>query len=151
MFAENTAVLLEPDPNYRAAAVDFVKDLYDARSKVLHGEILEHETVMRRNARAIAAAVLQAILERRAFQRRVGGESETPDDLLKELRREKFKPQQVTGVEESPVRTLWGAKYEGPPPETDTESEPAATPKKHRTKRKKKPPTDLEDDQDATE
>lgn len=122
MFAENTAVILEPDPTFRAAAVEFVKDLYDARSRVLHGDLLEHEATMRRNARALAAAVLQAILERRAFQRRAGVQSETPDDLINELRRGKWVPGQLTGVSESPVRTLWGARYEGPTLETDDES-----------------------------
>lgn len=122
MFAENTALILEPDPSFRAAAVEFSKDLYDARSRVLHGDFLEHEAEMRRNARALAAAVLKAILERRSFQRRAGVESETPDELFNELRQGKWIPGQLTGVSESPVRALWGAKYEGPTPEIDDES-----------------------------
>lgn len=121
-FAENTAALLEPDPRYRDAAETFAKKLYGARSKVLHGELLEHEAAQRRNARALAGAVLQAIMERQTFQRRAGVKSETPDDLINELRRGRWVPGQLTGVSESPVRTLWGAKYEGPPPETDDES-----------------------------
>ena len=120
-FAENSAVILEPDPNYRAAAVDFAKDLYNVRSRVLHGDVLEHEATVRRNSRILAAAILQAILERRDFQRRVGEDSETPDKLLKELRRGKWIPGQLTGVSPSPVRQLWGAPVE--PAQSNSENE----------------------------
>jgi hypothetical protein len=113
MFAENTAVILEPDPIYRDAAVDFAKDLYDSRSRVMHGDWLEHEATKRRNARVLAAAVLLAILERRDFQHRMGVESETPDALLNELKRGKWIPGQLTGVSESRVRQLWGAPFHG--------------------------------------
>ena len=41
MFAENMAVLLEPDPGYRAAAERWCKELYDKRSGVLHGTNIE--------------------------------------------------------------------------------------------------------------
>ena len=34
--------------------------------------------------------------------------------LLDELKRGKWVPGQLTGVSESRVRELWGAKYEGP-------------------------------------
>jgi hypothetical protein len=123
MFADNTASILEPDPTFRAAAVDFAKDLYDARSRVLHGDMLEHEATTRRQARVLAAAVLKAILERRDFQRRAGVESETPDALLDELRRGKWVPGQLTGVSASPVRQLWGASIEAAESQSDDDDE----------------------------
>jgi hypothetical protein len=119
MFAENTASLLEPDPHFRSDAAAFLKHIYDARSKVLHGDTLEHDRELRTHARTIAGAVIQAVIERRDFLRRMDGKSETPDDLIKELRVGKWTPGQLTGVSESPVRRLWGAPFEGTAPDPD--------------------------------
>jgi hypothetical protein len=121
MFAENGAALLEPDPTYRSAAVEFLKKLYDARSKVLHGDVLEHEPIKRLHARTIAGAVIQALFERRDFLRRAEDKTETPDEFIKELRDGKWVAGQLTGVAESPVRTLWGAPFQGDPPETESD------------------------------
>lgn len=110
MLAENAATFLEPTSRARADAVEFIKKLYDTRSRTLHGEKLEHEKTDRRHARMLAAAVLIAVLERREFQRKAGFDPETPDDLLSELRKAKFLPGQVPGVSLSPVRQLWGVE-----------------------------------------
>lgn len=105
--AENSATLLEPDARRRADAVKFVKRHYEARSRTLHGELLEHEHALRRDARMLASGVLVAILERRDFQRRAGIESETPDALLGELRDSKYGDGEIPGVSPSPLRQLW--------------------------------------------
>jgi hypothetical protein len=107
MIAENTAAILEPDPRERAHAVEFVKRLYDARSKTLHGAQLEHAITTRYNARLLAGALLVALLERREFQKAAGFPHETPDNLLDELKKGKWVPGQLTGVNKSPIRDLW--------------------------------------------
>ena len=106
-MAQNVAVLLEPDTQKRLDAEEFVKDLYDARSRTLHGEFLEHESAMRRQARILASAVLKAFVERREHFKKLGVEAEKPDDLLHELRGLKYSGGEVPGIEPSPVRTLW--------------------------------------------
>ncbi|MBI3468596.1 MAG: hypothetical protein HY000_36805 [Planctomycetes bacterium] len=108
-LAENVATLLEPKGEARPDAVAFVKKLYDARSKTLHGEKLEHEEKMREHARVVAAALMKAILERREFQRKAGFDPETPQELLGELKKSKFTPGETPGVTPSPVRKLWSS------------------------------------------
>ncbi|MEX0716722.1 MAG: hypothetical protein WD066_09050 [Planctomycetaceae bacterium] len=107
MLAENVAVLLEPEGHERPRAVAFCKQLYDARSRALHGSHLEQERSVRRRARILAGAVLKAILERRDHMRRIGIDAERPDDLLRELQDAKFSPGEVPGVSDSAVRNLW--------------------------------------------
>ncbi|MFQ5734182.1 MAG: hypothetical protein ACE5KM_19775 [Planctomycetaceae bacterium] len=106
-IAENVATLLEPDAMMRSQAVDFIKKLYDSRSRTLHGEILEHEATALQKARTLASGVLKAFLERKDFQARMGVQTETPDDLLRELRKSKFGDGEIPGVEASPVRKFW--------------------------------------------
>jgi hypothetical protein len=105
--AENSATLLEPEARRRADAVKFVKRLYDARSRTLHGELLEHELTLRRDARVLASAILVGILERRVYQAKAGVDSETPDALLGELRDSKYGDGEVPGVTPLPVRRMW--------------------------------------------
>jgi hypothetical protein len=106
-LSDNVATILEPDSRRRADAVRFVKRLYDARSKTLHGAKLEHEADARRNAWAIATAVFLAIVQRREFQGRTGFAPEAPNELFDELRGSKWVPGEIPGVLPSPVRTLW--------------------------------------------
>jgi len=110
MFADNAATLLEPDLGNRAEAAKFFKKLYNARSETLHGTKLEHEGQLRTQARQIAAAVLLGIRGRREFQRKMGNGSETPDQLLDELREQKWTPGETVGVGAYPVRHLWAEK-----------------------------------------
>lgn len=106
-LADNVGVLLEPDASQRYNATEFVKDLYDARSRTLHGELIEKGSNARLNARHLAAAVLSGIISRRDFLRRAGFEPETPQELLQDLRKMRFDPGQPIGVEEYNVRQLW--------------------------------------------
>lgn len=106
-FKERVAILLENDPQHREAAEDWAKRLYTIRSKVLHGESIDCTQQEIRDARLVAAAVLKAMFERRTGVRRVHGSDETVEDLLRELRSDKYLPQRLTFVEESPVTRLW--------------------------------------------
>jgi len=117
VFSHHTAALLEPDPNYRNEAVSFCRQLYNIRSRVLHGSMLEHDFIFRRHARTLAGAVIRAALERRDFVRRLGGATETPHDFTGELREGQWRQGQLMGVTESPARRLWGAPFEGTLPE----------------------------------
>lgn len=107
MFAENASALLEPDPTYRSSAVRWCKKLYGLRSEVLHGTGFNATRADASNARLLAAAVLKAMIERRDFVGRMGGDVETPEDLLKELFNDKYTPGQLTGVEVSAIAAVW--------------------------------------------
>jgi hypothetical protein len=112
-LADNVAALLEPDTSQRYNATEFVKDLYDTRSRALHGELVETESKARIDARHLAATVLSGVISRRDFLRRSGYEPETPQDLLKDLRESRFTTGQPMGVPEFNVRELWRNRTSG--------------------------------------
>lgn len=109
-LSENVAVLLEPDTSQRHNAMEFVKDLCDARSDALHGKLVETESEHRFYARQLAAAVLSGVISRRDFLSRSGFEPETPNALLQELRKGLFQSGQPLGIEEYNVCSLWRNK-----------------------------------------
>lgn len=107
MFAENMAVLLEPDIAFRAAAERWCKSLYDKRSGVLHGSAIgccREDCV---SAEIAAIAALKAIVERRAGVRRVGGDFDNPEALLKEFRDGKYASGHPMFVDETPINRIW--------------------------------------------
>jgi len=106
-LADYVARLLELDLKQRGNAKEFVKNLYDIRSRTLHGERLDGEEASRRDGRRLAAAVLAAIVERRDFLLRAGYEPETPDQLFEELKKTQYDEGLIMGISESPVRKLW--------------------------------------------
>ena len=114
-IADNVAALLEPDLDRRADAVEFSKRIYDLRSRVMHGEAIESERAVLGQARLLASGLLKAMLERRATMRRLGEEPETPEDLLREMKRGRFAAGLPGGVTESIARTLWGAPTDNAP------------------------------------
>jgi hypothetical protein len=107
MFSENASALLEPEPGSRSQAVEWCKKLYNLRSEVLHGTGFNATSTDVSHARLLAAAVLKAMVERRNFVRRMEGDVEKVDVLLKELFADKYTPGQLTGVEESPIVYAW--------------------------------------------
>jgi hypothetical protein len=107
MFAENMAVLLEPELQFRSAAEKWCKGLYDRRSGVLHGSSIECERAAVRDAECAATAVLKAMIERRNAQRRVLGDDENPEILLSELKVAKYNVGHPMFVAETPVNRLW--------------------------------------------
>src|SRR5262249_10387670 len=109
MFAENVAGLLEPKLEHRTAAEQFATQLYRQPSKILHGDETDLPHARWQHARMLAAAVMKAFVERRLFRRRYEEDrnDETPEDLLKEMRQNKYASGQVFGVQESRVTELW--------------------------------------------
>lgn len=107
-LSTDVAVLLEPELGKRHGATEFVKRLYAARSDALHGKSLEKGERVREQARLLAAGILRAMVTRREFMQKSGCAPETPHDLLKELRTERFRAGQIVGVDEPNVRKLWG-------------------------------------------
>jgi len=102
------AALLEPDSSERAKAKKFVKDLYDQRSRALHGEKIEMEPQARKNARHLAAAVLIAVLNIRYLSKH-GSEAEALVEL-KKLYDDPYQSGLPAGVLELNIRSLWTNK-----------------------------------------
>ncbi len=102
-LATNVAVLMEPDLIPRNDAIDFVKELYNKRSKALHGVNIDGDADARCRARLLAAGVLKAVWEHRTFET---GTDRDKDffKMLRDRNREKGLPE---GVHDSPVRALW--------------------------------------------
>jgi len=101
------AALLEPDLSDRAKAKKFVKDLYDQRSRTLHGEKIEAELQASKNARHLAAAILVAILNLRYISPSI--ETEALPELRK-LYEDPYQPGLPVGVPELNIRSLWADK-----------------------------------------
>ncbi|HNY80314.1 MAG: HEPN domain-containing protein [Sedimentisphaerales bacterium] len=109
-LSENIASLLEPDLGRRFGAEEFVKDVYNARSKALHGKELKKDEPKREQARLLAAGILRAMIRRCDFMRKAGYKCETLEGFLKELRKGKYQAGQTVGVDDEPnVRKLWAA------------------------------------------
>jgi hypothetical protein len=108
-LSRNVAVLLEPPGANRVLAMKQIKKMYGIRSKVLHGTSLDHDSNSFGRARLIAAAALQAMLERRAFMRRLAG-GEGAEAFFAELEQAQLNGKRVDGVQESAARNLWESK-----------------------------------------
>ena len=106
-LADNVAAFLEPELPRRQKAAEFVKDLYNKRSRVLHGEEIEDGDGVRLKSRQLAAAVLHSIITYRDFLKAGGFDPQTPQDFLKDLHERRFEPGQPAGLLESNVRELW--------------------------------------------
>jgi hypothetical protein len=106
-LADYVAALLEPELPRRQKAVEFFKDLYNKRSRVLHGEEIEEGDGVRLKSRQLAAAVLDGIITNRDFLKACGLDPQTPQQFLKDLYEKRFEPGQPVGLLESNVRVLW--------------------------------------------
>ena len=108
MLAENVANLLEPEPKQRFNAIGYVKSLYDARSRILHGSEIDTSQEKRDDARKLAAAVLMAFVDRREYVRRLAPHvDEKPQDLFLQLEKHRYSEGPLQGVVASPVTLLW--------------------------------------------
>lgn len=74
---------------------------------MFHGTSLDDDPNRAERARCIAAGALKAILEWRAFVRRMGAEYESFESMLRELKGGKYVPGQLTGTDASPVTFYW--------------------------------------------
>jgi hypothetical protein len=106
-LSKNLAALLEPPNARRLAAIKKVKDLYNVRSKVLHGASLDHDPRTQDTCRLLAAAVLKAYLERRASAKGADEKAESPDAFFAGLENAQMNGQSVDGVSVSAARRLW--------------------------------------------
>ena len=91
-LADFVAGLLEPEVALRRQAADFVSDLYDNRSRVLHGDRFEGSSKLRSDARQLAASVLFGVWSYQDFFERYYANAPKPDDFLKKLREDFVKP-----------------------------------------------------------
>jgi hypothetical protein len=121
-LADFVAGLLEPEVGLRRQAADFVNDLYDKRSRVLHGDRLEGNSKARADARKLAASVLYGVWSYQDFFERWYKQDPEPDGrpdmrkpeiLFEKLRADFVKPGLPVGVLELPVRALWQKSSRG--------------------------------------
>lgn len=120
-ISRNVATLLQPDPGARREASKKVKDLYNVRSKALHGVNIDrvfnkHKDVcnadnesasiqsLRDTAHCLAAAVLGAVVEWQVYQRRMS-DSDDRTELLDRLKTDEW-GMRVTGVSEHWAKCL---------------------------------------------
>jgi len=108
MLAQNAARLLEPDEPKRKDAIKLVKELYDHRSRILHGEKIVSESVYRAEARHLAAGVLFCMIEHVNFLNRCGCYPQSLQELLEDISKKRSEPGLPMGVSETNVRQLWG-------------------------------------------
>ncbi|HYE19743.1 MAG TPA: hypothetical protein VEA69_14935 [Tepidisphaeraceae bacterium] len=108
-LSESLATLLEPDPNYRQAAIELVRELYNLRSKTLHGERVEAPPVERSKARALCAHALRAVMEWQEFVRRTQGDTPDAPALFREIESARIGGKRIAHDYTAPVRRLWGA------------------------------------------
>jgi hypothetical protein len=113
MLAERVGALLEPDDIQRNNATEFVKKLYNTRSRALHGELVETESTVRFNARHLAAAALDAMIFLKLAAPSYYDVPDTPEQLLKFLYDSRRIPGQPLGIKEYNVRELWIGKTAG--------------------------------------
>jgi len=105
--ADFVAALLEPQVGLRRLAADFIEDLYDKRSRVLHGEQLEGDSKLRSDARQLAASILFGVWSYQDFFQRWYESTPKPDEFFSRLREGFVMPGLPHGVLELPVRKLW--------------------------------------------
>jgi hypothetical protein len=113
MLAERVGALLEPDDIQRNNATEFVKKLYNTRSRALHGELVETESTVRFNARHLAAAALDAMIFLKLAAPSYYDVPDTPEQLLKFLYDSRRTHGQPLGIKEYNVRELWMDKTTG--------------------------------------
>ncbi len=106
-LADFVAGLLEPDVALRRQAADFVTDLYDKRSRVLHGDRLDGNSKLRSDARLLAASVLHGVWSYQDFFERFYDSTPRPADFFGKLRDDFVRPGLPDGVLSLPVRSLW--------------------------------------------
>ncbi|MCI0674390.1 MAG: hypothetical protein L0Y42_01285 [Phycisphaerales bacterium] len=106
-LADYVAAFLEPDVESRRKAADYVLDLYDKRSRVLHGEQLEGTYELGADSRILAACLLYAVWAYQDGLSRVFETSEKPDAMFEKLRADFVKPGQPIKLSDLPARRLW--------------------------------------------
>lgn len=105
--SQRVATLLEPAPENRQKAVKFVAKLYNDRSRVLHGAIIDAPERRRAEGRLLASGVLLALTAYLGLWERGGLGIRTPDDLLAHLDDSLFASGSIAVPEYPQVWILW--------------------------------------------
>jgi hypothetical protein len=103
----NCAIILFDNGKSRESAIRRIKNLYDIRSKALHGERLAASQQDVANARSLCGAVLSAVVEWMRWHERLADVSQSPS-LLKEMNEALFQNRRVQGI---PDRLSHGLKW----------------------------------------
>jgi hypothetical protein len=101
-LGERVAVLLEARGEYRLAAERFVGELYNERSRVLHGESILPRADWYSRCRFLVLRVIYVIARWRLMLRKLGEhELLTPDQLLRLINESKYGQSPFTGSTET--------------------------------------------------
>ena len=103
----NVSVLLESDTKYRSQAVKFIKFIYNERSRILHGEMVENTSNIRLKARHLASAILFSIVSHIDTTTRMQASPETPRELLQQLYDARFTQGSPIAAESYNVNKYW--------------------------------------------
>ena len=103
----SVAALLEPNRAHRDAAFRKMKKMYSCRSTVLHGSSFSVSLEDRECVRAIAAAVVHAVVERRSLMVKSGHGIEKHDAFVGDLTPLGYEDGLLAGVTERQVTGWW--------------------------------------------
>lgn len=78
-LTRRVSTLLQPNPDRRLDQMDWIRELYRSRSKLLHGEKVESDAVQAMKVRILAAYVLLAVLQWEQFQKRMETRADPPE------------------------------------------------------------------------
>ncbi len=118
MIAQRCAVLLEPEPKNRPACQKVAKQLYDRRSRILHGQEPFADPLENYLMRMIVSAVLQNAISHRAMAKKMGIDY-TAQDLVSEIDMHSSSGQPLIGIQPLLVRVAWGVPIEKSLPITE--------------------------------
>jgi hypothetical protein len=104
-LSRNVAALLQPIAIDRPSVIKAVKQLYNIRSKALHGDRLDDDRQSRWKARMLAAAVLRGVTEWMDHVVKVGAEPNRVE-FLDELRTSAMTGHQMVGIDPRLSRLL---------------------------------------------
>ena len=106
-LADRVMALLEPDQSLRPKAHDFMKKLYNERSKSLHGSRIE-DSDSAKAARKLAACCLYGLWVGNGYKRRMEGSMYSPESLFDELDDSSKSAKRLDYFPEIPMaRGLW--------------------------------------------
>lgn len=109
-LASRITVLLEPELDHRLKAEKIIKTIYDARSRLLHGDTIESKRTERIKARNLAASVLDAVMGIYKFGPRIDDELKPilPGKLFQDLKKRKYQSGRPDGiVDYEDIRKYW--------------------------------------------
>jgi hypothetical protein len=95
-LADHCALVLEPESEKRLDAEEYVKELYDRRSRAMHGDSLVDDKTTLAHARRLAAMLLLARLERWSHMAAYGGENQ--EEFFNEVQKSRLTAKSIEGI-----------------------------------------------------